>query len=493
MFDHTAVVITDKFIEAVKIRPGRPVIRNPADIGIHRTGQSHLLRTLRGFVLPFPEGQNQRLDALPFFNVKLSGIRIERIKSYRIILLIRYIDTVLTVCPVMDHAAQSLIAVARVHQQDMRALFIILSNQVVGKKGFAAAAGAENKLVAVGDDTAFHRQVADVHMQGDAVPAVSHTDAERAGRTPVIGFSRKEADGLFQKGVERLFRRKITGIAGNTRPVEHRGIHRIVSRGTFHHGKLAARIVLYPSKFFPVFGPCHYVTMAADGQYSSGMGFIQIHLRPLPVYRIAPAVLREGKHVAGSFFHPPKNLLRVIYKHILRIDMVTGEQQSDGSGERKTAVATVCGHAFIAHIRRYPAGKVPRIRKGMHTQPFVTDAHTAGFKANILEHGGFILQRQGEIFLHQPGTSFRTGNLVRLQPAQADMPGIIHDTFELFHSFQKPARRVLVNHFLRQKGTAAECVKVTPPPTPFTGGLRQIQIAFMIQIRALVEMAFIAF
>ena len=45
--------------------------------------------------------------------------------------------------------AQSLVTVARVHQQDMRALFIILSDQVVGKKGFAATAGTENKLVAV--------------------------------------------------------------------------------------------------------------------------------------------------------------------------------------------------------------------------------------------------------------------------------------------------------------------------------------------------------
>jgi len=49
----------------------------------------------------------------------------------------------------MDHAAQSLVAVTRIHQQDVRALFIILSDQVVGKKGLAAAAGAENKLVAV--------------------------------------------------------------------------------------------------------------------------------------------------------------------------------------------------------------------------------------------------------------------------------------------------------------------------------------------------------
>ena len=69
------------------------------------------------------------------------GRKLSLIHIYRIILLIRYIDAVLTVRTVMDHTAQSLVAVARVHQQDMRALFIILSDQVVGKKGFAATAG----------------------------------------------------------------------------------------------------------------------------------------------------------------------------------------------------------------------------------------------------------------------------------------------------------------------------------------------------------------
>ena len=74
------------------------------------------------------------------------------------------------------------------------------------------------------------------------------------------------ADGLFQKGVERLFRRKITGIAGNTRPVEHRGIHRIVSRGTFHHGKLAARIVPDTAELVRILGPGDDVAMASDGK-----------------------------------------------------------------------------------------------------------------------------------------------------------------------------------------------------------------------------------
>ncbi len=73
------------------------------------------------------------------------------------------------------------------------------------------------------------------------------------------------------------------------------------------------------------------------------------------------------------------------------------------------------------------------------------------------------------------------------------MGGIVHDTLELFHSFQKPGRHVLVGNLLGQKGSAAEAVEVTFRPAALTRGLRQIQVAFVVQVRALVEMPLIAF
>lgn len=67
------------------------------------------------------------------------AIRIERIEGYRVVLLVRNVDPVLPTGAVVNHAAQSLIAVARIYQQDMCALLVILPDQMVGEEGLPAA------------------------------------------------------------------------------------------------------------------------------------------------------------------------------------------------------------------------------------------------------------------------------------------------------------------------------------------------------------------
>ena len=104
------------------------VIRNLPDIGVHRTGQGYLFRTFRGFVLPFPQGENKCLDALSLFYIKLSVIHIEGIERNRVVFLIRDVNSILSVCLVIDHPAQALIAVTRIYKQDMRTLFVILAD-----------------------------------------------------------------------------------------------------------------------------------------------------------------------------------------------------------------------------------------------------------------------------------------------------------------------------------------------------------------------------
>ena len=59
----------------------------------------------------------------------------------------------------MDHPAQPLVAVSSVHQQDMRSLFVVLADKVVGEKGFSAARRPEDELISVGDDSSLHGQV----------------------------------------------------------------------------------------------------------------------------------------------------------------------------------------------------------------------------------------------------------------------------------------------------------------------------------------------
>ena len=61
----------------------------------------------------------------------------------------------------------------------MRALLVILSDEVVHEEGLPASRGSEHELVAVGCYAFSHRQVGDVNVQRLATDAVCHLDAER--------------------------------------------------------------------------------------------------------------------------------------------------------------------------------------------------------------------------------------------------------------------------------------------------------------------------
>ena len=61
----------------------------------------------------------------------------------------------------------------------MRALFIILSDEMVHEERLSASRGSEYELVAVGCYAFSHRQVRDVNVQRLATDAVCHLDAER--------------------------------------------------------------------------------------------------------------------------------------------------------------------------------------------------------------------------------------------------------------------------------------------------------------------------
>ena len=61
----------------------------------------------------------------------------------------------------------------------MRALFIILSDEVVHEERLSASRWSEHELVAVGCHAFLHRQVGDVNVQRLATDVVCHLDAER--------------------------------------------------------------------------------------------------------------------------------------------------------------------------------------------------------------------------------------------------------------------------------------------------------------------------
>ena len=61
----------------------------------------------------------------------------------------------------------------------MRALLVILSDEVVHEERLSASRWSEHELVAVSCHAFPHRQVGDVNVQRLATDAVCHLDAER--------------------------------------------------------------------------------------------------------------------------------------------------------------------------------------------------------------------------------------------------------------------------------------------------------------------------
>ena len=78
----------------------------------------------------------------------------------------------------IDKVTESLIRVTRIDKQHMRTLLVVLSYHMVGEEGLSTARRTEDELVAVGDDTTFHRQIRNIQVDRLARQAVHHTHTE---------------------------------------------------------------------------------------------------------------------------------------------------------------------------------------------------------------------------------------------------------------------------------------------------------------------------
>lgn len=173
------ILVTDKLIEGVERGLDALVGTNTLQEEVHGIGECHLLGSRRWFIVSLPQREDKCLDGLLLLNVEHSVLDIERIEGYRITLLVGEVDAVLATCTGIDKVAQPLIRVTRIDKQHMRTLFIILSYHMVGEEGFSTARRTEDELVAVGDDTTFHRQIRNIQMDRLARQAVHHTHTER--------------------------------------------------------------------------------------------------------------------------------------------------------------------------------------------------------------------------------------------------------------------------------------------------------------------------
>ena len=173
----------------------------------------------------------------------------------------------------------------------MRSLFVILAAHVIGKKGFSTSRRPKNEFITVRNNSLFHGQVGNIHMERFSAYTVCHLDPKRTDRIAVVRFFCKETQGRLYKRKERFFLRKIPCIAGHTRPVKCSGIYRIVSWLTFHQCQLRPHIITDMFQFFFVITPRHHIKMCPNRSQSVAVSFVQVQVDPLFIYLISTTVL----------------------------------------------------------------------------------------------------------------------------------------------------------------------------------------------------------
>ena len=229
-----AVHVPHVLIERVERRHDAPVLLDFQDVGVHRAAQFRRLRFRRGFVLAFPQGKQQRLDAVLLLHVEHPVVRVERVERDGLFLRVGEVDAVPALRLAVYRLAQPLVGVARIDQHHVGSLFVILPDKVVHEEGLAASRRAQYELVSVRRHAPLHRQVGDVDVQRLTAYPVRHADAEGGGRVLVVGLAGKEAHRLPDERVERFFRRKVGGVAGDARPEQRRAVRRVVARHAAH-------------------------------------------------------------------------------------------------------------------------------------------------------------------------------------------------------------------------------------------------------------------
>src|SRR4051812_26246933 len=105
---------------------------------------------------------------------------------------------------------------------------------MVCEERFTRTRRTKYKLVPVGDDTTFHRQIRYVQMDRLSSQPISHLNTKWRWRIVVIGFFGEKTQGRFNEGVKTFLARKITSIAWHSCPVQCCYISRVVAGLAFH-------------------------------------------------------------------------------------------------------------------------------------------------------------------------------------------------------------------------------------------------------------------
>ena len=111
--------------------------------------------------------------------------------------------------------------------------------------------------------------------------------------------------------------------------------------------------------------------------------------------------------------------------------MVAGEQQTNGGGEGKAAVASIRGKFLVADVGSHLSGHILRVGEGVQAQAVVTNTHFFCREVDVLQ-GRVAFGHEREVTLYQPGGLLRPDNLVGGEASQPDKAAVVHDALELF-------------------------------------------------------------
>ena len=134
-----AIDISEVFIEGVEARRYTMVCTDAFNVSIHSRTQLTRFRLGQRFIGTLPQRKQQRADTFSLFHIKDIVIGVEGIEGNGTFIGVSEVDPIRSLGLAVNEFAKSLITIARIHEQNMRSLFVVLTHHVVGEEGFSTA------------------------------------------------------------------------------------------------------------------------------------------------------------------------------------------------------------------------------------------------------------------------------------------------------------------------------------------------------------------
>ena len=134
-----AIDISEVFIEGVEARRDAMVGTDTFNVSIHSRPQLTRFRLGQRFIGTLPQRKQQRADTFSLFNIKDIVIGVEGIEGNGAFIGVSEVDAIRSLGISVNEFAEPLITIARIHQEHVRPLFVVLTHHVVGEEGFSTA------------------------------------------------------------------------------------------------------------------------------------------------------------------------------------------------------------------------------------------------------------------------------------------------------------------------------------------------------------------